>query len=163
MTTTRLGLELRLDTSEWSALRVRLKEFDPALQRALRIRLVAAGNDAADAVKNALNQPTPEGNPDGPGRDALMAGTRVQVSFSARSAGVKIITSASHLPGGHAALLKLYNTASFRHPVFGTNTWVGEQGNPYFEVPIERTVGVTMYREIDAALDEAIAAIGGRL
>lgn len=157
------GMDVRLDTHEWFALKAELTKFDPALTRALRLKIRASAEVAVEAVKAQLREPTPEGNPSGPGRDALIAGTRVSISFSRRSAGAKITTSGSRLPAGHAGLLKVYNLASFRHPVFGTDTWVEEAGHPYFQKPIEESVGATLYRGINDALDEAIAAIGGRL
>lgn len=157
------GVELRVDTADWKEFSGRVRVFAPKLLTALRAELRGIGNLAADAVKKELSEPTPEGNPSGPGREALIAGTRVQVSFAARGAGVKIITSGRDLSAAHAALLKVYNMGSFRHPVFGTETWVEEQGHPYFERAIEKVAGPALVAGVNAALDEAIAAIGGRL
>lgn len=157
------GMDVRLDTSEWYTLKAELTKFDPTLTRSLRVAIRASGQEAVEAVKSELRAATPEGNPSGPGRAALIAGTRMSISFSKRSAGAKIVTSGSRLAGGHEALLKVYNLASFRHPVFGTDSWVEEMGHPYFQKPIEESAGKTMYSGINAALEEAIAAIGGRL
>lgn len=157
------GMDFRVDTSEWNKLYADLKEFDPKLRVALRREIKAIGEIGAEAVRKALSQPTPEGNPDGPVRDALKAATKVRVSFSAKSAGVKIVTSGGGLPAGSSPMLHAYNSMAWRHPVFGDRSnWVTEQGHPFFEKPIEEVVGPAMYTRIGDALDEAIRALEGR-
>lgn len=160
---TAAGFKVVIDPAEWYRLNQELKAFDPALSRALRKNIRAAGQKAVDAVKETLAMPTPEGTPEGPGRAALIAATRVSVSFGKRAAGAKITTSGSALGAAHAGLLKVYNLASFRHPVFGnTDNWVEQQGRPYFDKPIQDALDKELYKQIDAALDEAVRAIGGR-
>jgi len=158
------GVKVSVDTADWNRLYGTLKNFDPTLARSLRRNIRVAATVASDAVKAALRQATPEGSPSGPVREALISGTRVTVSFGVRSAGAKITTSGAKLPAGHEAMLKLYNSGEWRHPVFGDRgNWVVEDGNPYFEKSIEEVISPSMYAEMSGALDEAIASIGGRL
>ena len=158
------GIDVKIDTSDWNRVYSTLREFDPVLARGLRRNVRVAATVGSEAVKAALHQATPEGSPSGPVREALIAGTRVAVSFSAKAAGARITTSGSKLPSGHEAMLKLYNSGSWRHPVFGDRAnWVEEQGHPYFEKSIEEVISPTMYAQIGGALEEAIAAIGGKL
>jgi hypothetical protein len=121
-------------------------------------------------VKKKLEDPPPSGGgysayslmPSVVGiRAALIAGTRDSVSFTAKSAGVRIVTSGAGL-GEHIGMLKAYNKGSFRHPVFGnTSLWVEQLGNPYFDKVIEtdRVQGEMMI-QIRESLDSAVAAIG---
>ncbi|MFE4469554.1 hypothetical protein ACFRFH_12135 [Leifsonia sp. NPDC056824] len=180
---------ISLDASDFYRVKAELDAFDPALTRSLRKNLKLRGLSITEAIKEKLREPTPEGNASGPGRDALIAGTHVTVSFGVRSGGVKIVTSGSGLPAGHAALLKVYNLASFRHPVFESGrqsvtrtftskesksqkkqrvrsgelaAWVTESGNPFFDKVIEKELTRHLLHDMEGALDEAIAAIGGR-
>lgn len=158
------GFQVVIDPGEWFRLKRELDAFDPALARALRKRIKNAGQVAADEVKKTLRLPSPGGGDDsGEGRAALIAATRVTVSFSKRAAGAKVVTGSSKLPAEHKGLLNVYNKKNkFRHPVFGDrDTWVEQQGRPYFSASIYRALDRAMIREIHAALDEAVKAIGG--
>lgn len=159
------GFSVTIDPTEWYRLKADLDKFDPALSRALRRRIKNAGQVAADEVKKTLREPSPAGGDDsGEGRAALIAATRVSVSFGNRTAGAKIVTSSSKLSAEHKGLLNVYNKASFRHPVYGNkDNWVAQSGRPYFGSVIQQVLNKEIIREIDAALDEAIVAIGGRV
>lgn len=156
------GVSVQIDPYVWSKLKVRLDAFDPALTRALRRSIRGAGDRAVGKVQARLRLAAPSGGPNtGRGRAALVAATRVSVSFSKRSAGAKIVTSAKGLPERHSALLKVYNKASFRHPVFGDlDTWVSQQGRPYFGSVIAGEIRAYIAQDIHDSIDDALKAIG---
>jgi hypothetical protein len=157
------GVQVVIDPIEWMRFKRDLDKFDPAITRALRKRIRNAGNIGAEAVRKRLAEATPDGTPLGPGREALIAATRVTVSFGKRSAGTRIVTSASKLPPEHQGLLNVYNKTTFRHPVFGNeNVWADQKGRPYFGDAIQEVMGTAITNEIRAALDDAAKAIGGR-
>lgn len=164
------GFQVVIDPAEWYRLKKELDAFDPALARALRKRIKNAGQVAADAVKDTLKLPSPDGGPDvGHGRQALIEATKVSVSFAKRAAGASVVTTSNRLPEPHKSLLMVYNKRNkFRHPVFaeGENrdqwTWVEQQGRPYFADPIYKALDEALVNEVRAALDEATRAIGAR-
>lgn len=156
------GLSVVIDPGEWYRLKTELDRFDPALARELRRRIKNAGSVAAEKVRDTLAEPSPDDGPDtGEGRAALAAATKVTVSFSRRSAGARITTSASKLAGRHKGLLHVYNKESFRHPVFGDRAdWVEQKGRPYFGTVITKMINREVINEIRAALDDATRKIG---
>lgn len=157
-------VQVVIDPQEWYRLKKELDAFNPALTKALRKRIRAAGTTAAEEVKKTLALSSPAGGDNsGEGRAALAAATRVTVSFGRRSAGAKIITSASRLPAEHQGLLHVYNKTTFRHPVFGNRSaWVEQKGRPYFGTVIRKMIDKEMTKEVEAALDDALKAIGAR-
>lgn len=158
------GFQVTIDPQQWHRFKQDLDKFDPAITRALRKRIRNAGNIAADKVKDELRLSSPAGGPDsGEGRQALIAATRVSVSFGRSAAGVKITTGSSRLAAEHKGLLHVYNKKSFRHPVYGNRAvWVTQEGRPYFGSVIQKAIDREIIAEIRAALDEAVTAIGAR-
>ena len=157
------GVQIVIDPAEWYRFKKELDNFDPAITRALRKRIRNAGNIAATAVKKALREATPDGTSMGPGRQALIDATKVSISFGKRSAGTRIVTSASKLPAEHKGLLNVYNKTAFRHPLFGNKDyWQNQRGRPYFGASIQKVMGTAITDEIRAALDDAVKAIGGK-
>lgn len=161
------GYGVVIDAQQWYKLKQELDAFDPEIARALRRRIKAAGDVAAKEVQRTLRLPPPTGGPDDTGgREALAAATRVTVSFSKRSAGARIVTSASQLPAEHKGLLKVYNKSTFRHPVFDPMTrpkdewtWVAQEGRPYFGSVILQAMNEAVTREVFDAIDDALKAI----
>lgn len=156
------GVSVQIDPYEWAKLKVQLDAFDPALARALRRKIKSAGDRAVGKVQARLRLSAPSGGPNtGRGRAALIAATRVSVSFSKRQAGAKIVTSAKGLPERHSALPKVYNKSSFRHPVYGDrDTWVTQQGRPYFGSVIAGEIRSYIAQDIHDSIDDALRAIG---
>lgn len=155
---------IKIDPAEFNRLSVAADSFGPALKKELRAGLRELGKPSADEVKKTLRQPSPAGGPNsGTGRAALIAATRVGVSFSKGNAGVKITTAASRLPAEHKGLLNAYNTKSFRHPVFGGDAWVTQQGRPYFRPSILRVLDKDLVPQMEQVLEKAIKSLGGRI
>ena len=152
------GFQVVIDPTEWFRLKRDLDRFDPSLARALRRRIKNAGQVAVKSVQHKLGE-----DGEGPGRRALIAATRTTVSFGKRSAGARIVTSASRLPSEHKGLLNVYNKTTFRHPLFGDRDhFYPQQGHPYFKAGIYAVLNREIVNEIRAALDDAVVAIGGR-
>ena len=151
-----------IDPRAWNRLADELKAYDKKLYAAMRKRIRTAGNIAVDKVRDELAKPAPSGGGSSiGGRAALAAGTRASLSFSARTAGVKITTTGSRLPAEHKGLLGSYNKSSWRHPVYGGDAWVSQQGRPYFGKVIGMALNREILDEIQAAIDDSFAAMKG--
>jgi hypothetical protein len=175
-----------IDHSDWSRVQENLKQFAPTFKRELRRNIKVASESAAQKVRETLALPSPGGGPDNTGgRAALIAATRVSVSFRAASVSAAVVTSSSRLPDKHKGLLKVYNMASFRHPVFESGShavrrkstgktdgkrvkallapeWVEQKGRPYFGKILTGALRETAVIAIRLALQEAISATGAK-
>lgn len=167
------GLGVRIDPQVWVDLKRDLDRFDPALAKSLRRRLKTAGIRAQKAVQEELGKPSPDGGPDlGTGRAALIAATKITVSFTKRAAGVKIRTTSNGLAEKHKGLLMVYNKDTFRHPVFARNgrnskgQWkdkvVEQKGRPYFGKVIQEEIRKRATDDIFEAIDDAMAEVISR-
>lgn len=149
-----------VDPKVWNRLADDLKAYDKKLYTALRKRIRAAGNVAVEKVQAELGKPAPSGGGSSVGgRAALAAGTRASLSFAARTAGVKITTSGRGLPAEHKGLLGSYNKPNWRHPVYGTDAWVSQEGRPYFGKVIGKALNKEILDEIQSAIDDSFDAI----
>ena len=158
------GFSVVIDPQEWFRLKKELDAFDPSLAKALRTRIRNAGKVAAGEVKKTLAMSSPGGGTDdGSSRAALIAATRVSVSFAKKAAGARIVTGSTRLAAKNKGLLNVYNKKTFRHPVFGDKSnWVAQKGRPYFGTVIRKALDQALVKEVGSALDEAMAAIGAR-
>jgi len=160
------GIQVTIDSQEWWRLKQSLDAFDPALAKALRKRIRAAGTVGSDAVKKKLRS---SGSLMDQGvLDNLAAATKVSVSFSKKSAGAKIKTGSSRLSATDKKLLFAFNQKTFRHPVWPKGddrtkwAWADQPGRPYFGVTIVEALNRAVIEEVFAALDDATKAIGAR-
>lgn len=160
------GFQVVIDPQEWFRLKTELDAFNKKLTSSLRKNMKAVGNEGADAVRAKLGLASPSGSAapmDAGVRAALISATRVSVSFSARSAGVKITTSPSGLSAADKGLAKGFNSKKFRHPTFGDRTkWVAQPGRPYFGSVLGEVMDRELAGRIRAALDDATKAMGAR-
>ncbi|MFF2274213.1 hypothetical protein ACFVTX_18205 [Agromyces sp. NPDC058136] len=164
------GFRIAIDPQQWHRFGRELQKFDPALKRALMKRIRNAGNIAREAVIKELEKSSPDGGPDEKARRAeLIAATKVTVSFrGTNAAGARVVTSSRNLPEEHKGLLKVYNLATFRHPVYARGdgrtdwTWVQQKGRPYFGTAIRAAMSRALAEEITAAIQEAVDAIGAK-
>lgn len=158
------GLGVRIDPASFYQLKKDLDRFNPALTRALRKNIRDIGNRAVGRVKDALREDPPGAGADMwdvGSRAALIGGTRTAISFSKNRAGVRIVTYGTKL-GKRIGFLKAYNTPRFRHPTFGQEPWVQQQGRPYFGVVIQEIADQQMRDEMEDALRSAFRAIGAK-
>lgn len=112
-------VRVTVDAAEFRRLMLEVKGFDAKMAASIRRNLRTAGEAAAGDVRSALGQAPPSGGRRSVGvRAALAAGTKVVVGTKAP--GVKITTSGKALPPAHQPMLRLYNKAQWRHPVFAS-------------------------------------------
>ena len=157
---------VRINPEALNKLKTDLDAADRKLTTELRKRIKVAGQIGVDAIRAALDEPPPAGEPDPSGfREALKAGTRTVVSFSAKGAGVKIQTSSSRLPANEKDLFAAYNRKrGYRVPLFGDRSRLTTQfGRPYFGAAVLKdSTRIRINEQILKALDVAVDAIGGR-
>jgi hypothetical protein len=130
-----------------------LKEFDPKLATATRRRLRASGDEAIAEMRGVLGEAPPGGGARSRGsRDAAAGALKTRVVAGRSRQTIRITGSGDPFAKG-------YNKArGWRHPVFGREPWVQQQGRPYFGSVVVGH-GPRMREAIDEALGEAIDAI----
>lgn len=104
-----------------------VKAFEPALATAMRRNLRRAGDDTIRDMRDRVTSGRP-----GSVRAGIAAGLKTSVTTAKRHQGVRITGTSARIPEGHKPMLRLYNKKSFRHPVFGSDTWAVQQGRPFF-------------------------------
>lgn len=170
------GLEVRLDASEFYMIARAARDTDKRLYANMRKELRAAGDEFVALVRTEIGRIPSSGKRRTGVRAALQKGTRASISVaSARTAGVRIVTSPRFLPESKRPMAKAFNLETFRHPVFpdpdrprslasrragaraamaggrvagaGESwTWVQQSGRPYFGAAIFRNQDVAMAR-----------------
>ena len=155
---------ITIQAPEFARLKSEADKFDKAIVRSLRKRLKTMAQVGVDAVKASLAVDPPGDQPGTAGsRDAVAAATRAVVSFSPRGGGVKITASNARLDPAHKGFVAAYEKKSLRHPVFGRNVFVDQPTRPYFGASINNALEDRGQKEMKAAIDDAVRAMGGRV
>lgn len=154
-------VQFTINPSVWREMKLAADQFDKGIIRGLRKRIKLITADGVEAVKRVLDEDTPGGVPpfSESARDEIKSSIRTQVLFGARTGGVRISIGASALPAEHQAILKAYNKPTFRHPVFGSSTWVVQTGRPYFGAALYGR-REEMQVQIIAAVNDGLRAMG---
>lgn len=129
---------LRAEAQAFRDLFGKSSQVEPKLKAALRKRMKAAADEAANDVRAEVRKP-PVSRGSGRSRGlraGIASGIKVTISASPTKVGVAIQATSSKLPEAQRAMVKAYNKPSFRHRVFGSDTFVAQKGRPYFERPI---------------------------
>lgn len=167
----------------------RLKEFDPKVARNLRRAMRDAGDEILAQMRDRLSERparvggstkklvriTPKnGRPYlafrrtyQPGdvreggvsnlRDRIASGLRVRVTATAKREGVEIRTNGPRVGGANMA--RVYEKKQFRHPVFGTDRYAPQFGQPYFFQSVGDEFRTRMQQRIYTAVDDAISTV----
>lgn len=125
------GLDIKVTPEGFRQLMLQAKAFDAALARNLRRNI----RNAAKTVVTKMQARVRSGSyaVDVGLRDQIARSIKVQISTAARNPGVRIVQSGAALPASKKRMGKTWESATFRHPVFGnTETWVAQSGSPYF-------------------------------
>ncbi len=134
------SIDVHADTTEFKRLFAKSSEVEPKLKTALRRNIRIAAETLADASRlDVMNSPggTVSAKPHHTGlRMAIASGITVKVMTGAR-AGVTIVAGTSQMPAGKEPLVRAWeiggtSARGWRHPVFGKDKWVTQQGHPYF-------------------------------
>lgn len=144
------AVTVRADTASFKRLFDKSSQVDKRLKTELRKRIRQAGGEVAAAVKSEVGS--------GPLRSAIAAGVQVKVMTGVR-AGVTIVASSSQMPAGKESLTRAWESSKgWRHPVFGTEAWVHQQGHPYFRRTVfDHRAKVT--KAVQAAMAEAAKSL----
>lgn len=151
----------RVEADDFTRLMRDAKAFDRDLGLRLRRNIRAAAKPAVDDVKRTVLEPPPGDRPGSVGtRAAIAKGVSLRIGTGLKGGAVTITASARALPPKRKAMLRLYNKpGGWRHPVFGKDTWVHQQGRPYFgSVILDHQAQIRA--AVELALDQAASAVG---
>ena len=114
------------------AAEMRREATGTALRADLRRDILAAMRPAADAVRSGVRATPTHGAKHTGLRDAVARATQVKIATGS-TAGVTIEVQSGRMPAGKESLpRKMDEQSRWRHPVFGTNTWVNQSGHEFF-------------------------------
>lgn len=140
------GMDASVETPDLRRLLGDLKEVEPRLATALRRELRQAGDEIIGAQQQELGS--------GDLRDEIAAGLRTRVTAGKTRQGVAIRSTGPRKGGANMA--RVLQMAIIRHPVFGTDTWVDQNGHPYFFKPVTDELRNRMTNRVDDALNDAL-------
>jgi hypothetical protein len=150
-------ISAELDPAALRALLADVRGFDKHLYTGLRRELRGAGESGVKAVQaRILSAPA---RTDVGLRRGLAAGVRVAIRNGAKAAGVSITETGSKLPADKRVLVKLFDKPSFRHRVYGGDTWVTQAGRPNFGSVLDERKA-DMQAAAQRALNDALRTIG---
>lgn len=157
------GVQLTLDQQDFKlvAQAIRAEADGRKLVRELNKDLKAAAAPAVVAAKASIMAMPTQDAKYGDMRQAIASKVTVKVSnASGKSAGVNISLPRTGYPRGFANAPRRFNAPSFRHPVFGSATWVSQTGKPgWFTAASEgKDKYVAAIREALERMAERIAA-----
>jgi hypothetical protein len=148
---TKAGVTTDVKTADFKRLFDKSSQVDKKLKTALRRNIRKVGSEAVEAVRNAVGT--------GPSiRSNIAAGVQLKVMTGTR-AGVAIVASSSQMEPGKERLVRAWEASKgWRHPVFATDAWVPQQGNPYFRKTIfSRRAQVRAV--VEQAMQEALKSL----
>lgn len=98
-------------------------------------------------------------------RAGLASGVKVAIRTGRESRqgvvsgeGVRVTTTGAKLPAEQQPMVKAYMAREFRHPVFGSDTYVTQRGKNWFYGPLMQ--GRQQYqREVVKAIEQGLEAI----
>jgi hypothetical protein len=142
------GVSFDIDSPDLRSLLTALKEVEPKLATDLRRELRRSGDAIIGKQRDALGS--------GDTRDAIGSGLRTRVTAGKTRQSISV--SSSGPKRGGANMAKLFELRRFRHPVFGSGTWVEQSGFPYFNTPA-RSGFDEMRERIADVVDDAIGRV----
>lgn len=159
-----MSVELRIEGAQ--SLADAAKRLKAAGDKEMLKRLRKAVKDAAkpmvvDAQNAALAIPARGTGTTGL-RQRIARSIGVQVKTGARSAAVRVRVSKAKM-GDQFKLPRLLNSGSFRHPVFGSSTFVEQnQGSRGWFFDVGKRNKANVQREIVRAIEDVIRQVEGR-
>lgn len=136
-----------IDFSSLETARIAFGAFPAEIQKELRPKLLEAAQIIADAAQENASF------------SSWIPGA-IQASGSAASGAVVKVDS-SMAPAGHEPLPRLeeFGVPTWRHPVFGSDNWVDQEGHPFL-FPAVRENADEVRLKVAEAVREAAAAVG---
>lgn len=116
-------------------------ELRPAIQRAAQEVLAEARSRASWSSR-------------------IPGATRIAIRFTGKAAGASVVVSAARAPHGRP-YEHLGAGGTFRHPVYGRDTWVTQRARPFL-FPAAAAKREAVARAIDQAVEQALRRTGWR-
>lgn len=123
----------KVNVDDFRRLAGKTSQLPTVLKRELRAQIRLAAEKAADDSRTTIDT----GASTTGLRLGIASGIRVTV-MTGNTAGVRIQAGTSQMAAAKAAMVRAMDKPSFRHPVFGTSTFVEQSGRPYFGSVIAR-------------------------
>jgi hypothetical protein len=139
------AVTLHVQSKDLQALFAAAKAAEGTLQVELRRGVREAALPAVRAVQEAASW-----------SPRISAAVKAKPFFTAKRAGVTIVVDASRAPEARP-LEHGGEGGTFRHPVYGTKTWVDQPAQPFFYASIERSV------EVEIAMRAVMARVAYKL
>lgn len=142
-------MAVRVRYADVTSFRTQLAAVPKGLRRELRPRIKGSADKVAARVRSNASWSS-----------RIPAATKVQVSFAARGAGVRVYVD--HRAAPHARPYEFGSQGSRnvnRHPVFGNRqNWVDQPTRPFF-MPAIRDSRDDVVREVQAAITDVLGRI----
>jgi hypothetical protein len=155
------GEVFSMDTPDLKGLLSRLKEIEPKLATNLRRELRRSGEDIVKEQRRLVEQLPPGSSGqagDGTLRSQISRGLRTRVTTGKNHQGIDIKTTGPRENGYNLA--RMWQKRRFRHPVFGSDAWVEQPGQPYFFEPATNELRDLMRNRIEQAIENALQSAG---
>lgn len=153
-----------------------LKDFSPRLAREIRRDMRKSGDDVIAEQRAALSGPLPGTRTISIGtqgrtldltrsanrrrttglREDIKRGLKVRVLAGKTRQGVELRSTGPRRNGYNMA--RVWNAREFRHPVFGTDEWEEQAGQPYFWAPAIAGRD-RVHTRVSEAIDRGLAAM----
>jgi hypothetical protein len=157
-----MDIELKAG-AEFEAVRERIRKAPADIRKQINQGLRQATRPAEDALKRAVQGGTSKGTKGGGSkqrqadrasrskrgtasktghglRKNIAKGITRKISYSGSRSGVRIRADSKYLPASQKSLVKATNKGNWRHPVHGTDIWVGQTFDPanWFDNTMDR-------------------------
>lgn len=147
----------RADVAQFSRLAGKTSRLAPAIKRNLRNELRGVGQHVVTDIQRTVRE-TPGSGGAGPStglREDIAAGVKLTISTGAHP-GIVIREATNNQTHPRGLVVGYGKPGGWRHPIFGTDTWVAQKGRPYL-VPVIKThqgeATIAVHRALQKAAD----------
>ena len=150
--------EIRVDVANLQrkiqALNAALKAADPKMRRAMLKEMRAVANRIKDEQQDAVVALPAHGGKSTGLRQAAALSLAVTVRGTGKRTGVEIRSRKAVMPDGKQKLPRYMDKGSWRHPVYGSKTWVTQTTPPGWFLGTGAKMRPEAVRELSAVVEK---------
>lgn len=145
------------------ARKLKTAENGKVLRKELITQLRGIAEPMANAARGAIRSAPGSGSHPGISlRGTVASSIKPQVRLSGKNTGLAIRARTTPQVRGFRFAGRNFNRATWRHPVFGSGTWVVQVGRPqWFDLTLQAYRG-TVRREVATAVDQMAARVAAQ-